>query len=781
MNMQITLAIYRKRLKLLFFLLVFACKISITHAQNRIEGKITDDKQEPLIGVSVSVSPVLGTTSDTRGFYALQLPNAGPYEITFTYVGFETEKRSISVSGVTVLNMSLKPSVSELNQVVVSAGRFEQEVKRVSVSTDIIKPYLIENKVTVNMEHIMNQLPSVNVIDGQISIRSGSGWSYGSGSRVMVMLDDMPYLSGDAGAVQWKFIPTENIEQMEVIKGASSVLYGSSALNGTINIRTALPKDKPQTGITVFSGFYDQLPRDSSRWSPHTRWQYGMNAFHNRKIKRLDLSSSVSYLKDEGYRLGETDERLRLNWRTNYKNKQIAGLNYGINGSINTQKSSTFLLWESFPQGYTSLDSAVTIANVLNLSIDPHVDFYTGVVKHKVLTRFLYTQNDISNNTGDTVNQDNAYQLWYGEYQAQIPFYKNRFVLSTGFAGTYTSSNSPLYNGINTSSNYAPFAQLDFRYKRWSLSGGLRHEQFQINRFKQSQTIKRAGVNVELTKSTFMRTSYGEGFRFPAISERYITTSVGLLNIFANPELLPESGWNAELGLKQGFKLASWQGYVDIAYFHTEFDNMVEFNFGQWAPVIDPNNFLRSFGFKAINIGRTRITGWDFTLAGQGNLSKQIGLRLLAGYTYTNPTALDFDKVVATSFDGSTSFTYRYYNEDSTNNTLKYRYNHLMKLDAELSYKKWTAGVSVKYNSYMQNVDRIFVDPFFELAAPGIQRGRSLNPDGDWITDVRMAYKLSTQININLVVTNITNHEQMTRPADMRPPRLFMLQTNFRF
>ena len=57
----------------------------------------------------------------------------------------------------------------------------------------------------------------------------------------------MPLISGDAGQAQWSLIATENIHQVEVIKGASSSLYGSSALNGVINIRTAYPGNEPET------------------------------------------------------------------------------------------------------------------------------------------------------------------------------------------------------------------------------------------------------------------------------------------------------------------------------------------------------------------------------------------------------------------------------------------------------------------------------------------------------------------------------------------------------
>ena len=120
----------------------------------------------------------------------------------------------------------------------------EQKIEEITVSMEVIKPGLIENKNTTDIQTAMDQIPGVNITDGQANIRGGSGWSYGAGTRVLVMVDDMPLISGDAGQVQWKLIATENIHQVEVIKGAASALYGSSALNGIINIRTAFPSQK---------------------------------------------------------------------------------------------------------------------------------------------------------------------------------------------------------------------------------------------------------------------------------------------------------------------------------------------------------------------------------------------------------------------------------------------------------------------------------------------------------------------------------------------------------
>lgn len=745
-----------------------------------LKGKITDDTREPLVGVSIAISPTASAISGTSGGYLITVPAAGTYEVTVSYVGFETIKQTIVLSTDTELNFSLKPSSSQLNQVVVSAGKFNQEIKRVTVSTDIIKPYLIENKVTINMEQIMNQLPGVNVVDGQANIRGGSGWTYGAGSRVLVMLDDMPYITGDANQVQWKFLPTENIGQMEVIKGASSVLYGSSALNGVINIRTAVPKATPVTGITTFTGVYDQLKRDSSRWSPNARFQYGVNAFHAQRIRQLDLTLAASYVKDEGYRLGEKDERGRFSFQTNYHSKSIPGLRYGINGSLMYTNAQSFLLWESWPYAYTALDSQTTNSRSANISIDPHLDFVAFGLRHRIRSRFLRTSNDIT--TQDTtVNQDNASWMAYGEYQLQKDLPGRLGMITGGIMANHVSGNAALYNGRHTTGNIAPYLQVDLHIWRLSFSGGLRYERFSMDGVVESKTIGRAGVSAEITKSTFIRTSFGQGYRFPSIAERYITTSAGALNVFPNPGLKSESGWNAEVGIRQGLKIGNWQGIADVAYFYTEYENMVEFNFGQWKPLdfSNPSQLLKSFGFMSVNVGNTRISGIDASLTGTGRIGI-FGVQTLIGYTYMNPVVLHPDEVFATDSSGG-KYTYKNTSSDTVSNTLKYRYNQLAKADVELSWHKWSVGYSLRFNSYMKNTDKIFESVPISLAVPGIDRGRAINPDGDWLMDLRVSYQVTPRFKVNAVVNNLTNHEQMTRPADMRPPRLFVVQLNYRF
>ena len=123
------------------------------------------------------------------------------------------------------------PEANQLDDVVISASKYEQKLGDVPVSMAVIKPALIENKATRDAQAIVEQVPGVQINENQVSIRGGSGWSYGAGSRVMVMVDGMPMLAGDANDIKWSAIPLENISQIEILKGASSVLYGLSLIH----------------------------------------------------------------------------------------------------------------------------------------------------------------------------------------------------------------------------------------------------------------------------------------------------------------------------------------------------------------------------------------------------------------------------------------------------------------------------------------------------------------------------------------------------------------------
>jgi outer membrane cobalamin receptor len=147
-----------------------------------------------------------------------------------------------------------------------------------------------------------------------------------------------------------------------------------------------------------------------------------------------------------------------------------------------------------------------------------------------------------------------------------------------------------------------------------------------------------------------------------------------------------------------------------------------------------------------------------------------------------NPVSLEPDKVYAYDLGIiPKGLTYTNTSSNADGNFLKYRYKELGKTDIQIGYKKYSLGISMRYNSHMQNIDKIFIDPFFATQVPGIERANAQNSLGDFIWDLRFGYEFNKHFKLNAIINNVFNHEMMTRPTDIRPPRLIMMQMNYRF
>ncbi len=747
-------------------------------SQTRISGTVTDSTTgNPLVGAIVVAGEKNGTATDINGRYTLTV-EAGTQNIRVSYISYIPKTQTVTaVAGQTTpLNFQLQVNENRLNLVVVSAGRFEQKISDVTVSMEVLSPQLIENKNTNTIESIMEQTPGVNMTDGQANIRGGSGFSYGVGSRVLLLVDDMPMLSGDAGDVKWNFMPVENVEQIEVIKGASSALFGSSALNGVIHMRTKYPGLKPQTNITLNSGFYDEPKRASLRWWANANPTYsGINFSHTRRIgENFDLVLGGHVFNDEGYRYLETEQRVRFNANTRYRFKKVEGLDAGVNFNIMRTTGGLFIIWYNDTLAYTPADSSVQNYSNVRYTIDPFIHYFSPKGhRHTLRTRFFRT-----NNTND-LNQQALADFYFGEYQYQYRF-REKLTMTSGIVMTSSVVNSELYND-HSASNIGVYAQFDQRFwDRLSVSLGIRGEYFRVDTAtteyslvlnkdtvftSKMRPVMRFGINFQAAEATFIRASYGQGYRFPSIAEKFIRTSASGLEIYPNSVIRPEYGQSAEIGIKQGVKVNKWRGYVDLTAFWMEYKDMIEFNFGQWgSPLIDP---LFGLGFKSVNIGHTQITGLDFSVVGQGEIGKTT-LALLAGYTYMNPISLDFDPAVDTLFNSSDE------------NILKYRYRHLVKFDAELSWRGFSFGMSMRYNSFMENIDQ-----FFESAVtvvPGIKTYRAnFGRNGDLVFDNRILYRINDQLRVALITNNMFNREYASRPADVQAPRNFAVQLKVSF
>ena len=773
----------KKILTPLFFIHI---SISLFGQDAFIKGKITDQKsKETIVGSAIIVDDTTGTVTDINGSYFYRT-TAGKHKVEFKSIGYKHQIKSIELkeNDSLLMEVNLEPDSKVLDIVVISAGKYEQNLNEVTVSMEVLKPSLIENKSIQTIETAVDQVPGVNVIDGQANIRGGSGFSYGAGSRVLVMVDEMPMLTADAGDVKWSFLPVENCEQIEVIKGASSALFGSSAMNGVINFRTAYAKEVPETKIHFYSGVYDKPKRKELVWWQDGNPTYsGINFYHAQKIQKFDVVVGGNLYSDDGYRYLEKEQRYRVNTNLRYRfGKKLQGLQVGVNANTIRTTGGLFLIWQDADSGaYRPAGGDLSHYTTYRSNIDPFVTYNTkNNSRHTLRGRFFRTVN-----TNDT-DQESRADVYYTEYQFQKRF-ENGLTWTAGGVYNYNEVHSgPLY-GTHYSSNGSLFTQLDMKWKKLSLSVGARGEYFKTDSVETQEDVYflmdeskiiakksnikpvlRAGANYHLFKATYARASIGQGFRFPSVAERFIKTSASGLDIYPNDSLRPESGWSAEIGIKQGVRVGEWKGYIDVAAFWSEYKDMMEFTFGQYglpvAPYSTPSQL--GLGFQSQNIGNTRIKGFEISVMGQGKMGP-VDVSMLVGYTYIDPRQTDF---VIERDSGRTT---------TKNNLLKYRYQHSGKGDIELGYKKISTGMSVRANSFMENIDAFFGEN--EASFPGMKKYRSEHNKGDAIFDYRLSYQLTKPAKISFIVNNVFNREVMGRPADLQAPRVFAFQLTVKF
>ena len=246
------------------FFLLFSLCFNFFNSYSQVNGVVKDGNSgELLVGARVEVMGGQRTASNVNGEFTLSVSKF-PAWIKCSIAGYMSD--SIQVRKAQEISFELFEQVIEMRAVVVSAGRRNQNIEDVSVSMEIITPELINNKGYSNLEQVVDQSPGVYAMDGQVSIRGGGGFAYGAGSRVLLLWNGIPMMSPDVGDAKWNSIPMEQASQIEIMKGASSVLYGSGALNGVISLSEKEPGPKGIFKAKIQSGIYDNPRRKSMRW-----------------------------------------------------------------------------------------------------------------------------------------------------------------------------------------------------------------------------------------------------------------------------------------------------------------------------------------------------------------------------------------------------------------------------------------------------------------------------------------------------------------------------------
>jgi iron complex outermembrane receptor protein len=226
------------------YLIIFLCITQITVAQTtKISGHIYDrDSQKPVSGVSISVKGKnTGTITNSEGFF--ELKSSLPATLVVSLIGYARQETEVA-SGEN-LRINLVPAIEELNQVVISASRVEENILRSPVSIEKMDSRAVQQTPSANYYDGLVNMKSLDMVTSSLTYKqiNTRGFNTTGNSRFLQLVDGVDNQPSGLGfAMGNLFGPHDiDVESAELIPGAASALYGPIAFNGMLNTRTKNP------------------------------------------------------------------------------------------------------------------------------------------------------------------------------------------------------------------------------------------------------------------------------------------------------------------------------------------------------------------------------------------------------------------------------------------------------------------------------------------------------------------------------------------------------------
>jgi len=556
----------------------------ISNAQNKITGKITDQDNLPLIGASIFVPDMnKGTISNSNGTYELSnLPN-GKIKIQFSVLGYTNRIETVELNGNSLeLNITLSQTALELEEIVVSGG-YNSTQHENAVKIDIINldPLKITN--TPNFTEVLTKVPGVDMIS------KGSGVSKPvirglSMNDILVLNNGVRFENYQYSSHHPLGIDEFGIEDVEIIKGPASLLYGSDAIGGVINFI----KEKP-TPIGSVIG------------------DYNMQLFSNTLGMTNNLGIKGASKKFFG--------GLRVGQKTNSDFLQGGGV-YVPNSRFNeisvkanagfTDKVGTFKLFYDFNNQKLGLVEDEAIEEITERGRKNEI-FYQELNTHLIsfqnklyFGRFKLDINSAFQNTelvhfGDVGVYEIQMELATLTYDAKLhlPSKENSEYI-IGFQG-FNQTNSNLNDRETkllpdaTTNNYSAFGLLQYTFfKKLKVQTGIRYD----NKTISTQAIGLAtdtmtyrapldksfgsfsgslGATYNLSEKLLFRANFAAAYRTPNLAELTSNGQHELRYEIGDHNLVPENAYETDLSLhyhKDNFTF-------DIAGFYNIVNNYI--------------------------------------------------------------------------------------------------------------------------------------------------------------------------------------------------------------
>ena len=722
-----------------------------------VAGAVRDEAGLPLPGVNVVLEGTTrGDATDLNGRYRIQQIPVGFYVVRASAVGYQAEQQPITVAAgeEVTIDFVLREQTVRGDEVVVTAARRAQRFSEVPVSIYVVLPRELETRNILSLDEALRYVPGVQMADNQVSIRGSSGFTFNTGSRVLLLLDGMPLLAPDREGIPHNALPISQVERIEIVKGPGSALYGSGALGGVINLIIKDYPETPETTIRFFGGAYEPVRYDIWRenWdeADEPRRFGGGAVTHARRLgRKAGFWVNVAYREDEGFTNFRTERDLDVFFKIG--GRPSTTLRFDLFGGWTWRKSDSFLYWNGARDAlnpgelvFGSFRARGTNDNQINVfSLMPslrHVAsgslFYS--IKGRLIGAVIQPLED--DGTPKPVDDGTVGVRYGGEVQVNwiSPWGQH---VTAGASGDQLLTESSFFQPDSVESDArsqperAVFAQVEGTlFDRLDVVAGLRYDTYEIDTTDVERKLSpKLNASLRLVEGLTARAAYGQGFRVPSLGERFVNNSA-FLPIIPNLDLRPETSTSYELGLRSLLPVTQRiLTQVDVAVFWNDYQGLVE-----------PKFISDEQAFQFINLTKARIRGLEATFSAATTDDRWL---LSLGYTFLDADDLTDDEPLA------------------------FRSRHLFKAAVTVPiYGPVSVGLDYRYTSAPERIESDF-SRFVRDAELIIAQK---------VFDARLMARWQ-HLRLAFLVKNVGEYYYVERPAILAPPRHFTLQVQANF
>ena len=485
-----------------------------------LSGKVTGLDSTSVTGAAITLkATTFGTVTDKNGFYKIDKIIPGTYTLRVSFVGFETLEQTVDIRNEeNHFDFYLRESNIDLNEVVVTGTKSEKALKNAPILTQIISARkMLELGITNVVDALQNMVPGLNVNHNgtlvQVTLQ-------GMNAKYVLFLIDGERIAGEVdGDINYSMLNLQNIDHIEIIRGASSSLYGSNAIGGVINIITKKINE----------------PFDAKFFSRYSKYNE-INSGGSIALRKGIIGSrtSVNYNRTDGY---DVTPETSHDWtQTPYSSYQISQ-KFEI-----TPSSKLFLApyvtYYQFERGNVSARPVHDLYTDLSGGLKGQYYFGKSSIDFSYFRdRYnTYTILEQLNNKRDTASFD-----FIQTFRTQGTFHlsdKNNLIAGVEY-NTERLFTTRAEGGAKNASEAVFYLQEDIRFgARWELIAGIRtgsHSNYGFNAAPKISAMFKQGI-------LNFRASAGTGFRSPDLKQLYFYFDhFGQFLVIGNPQLKPES------------------------------------------------------------------------------------------------------------------------------------------------------------------------------------------------------------------------------------------------